>query len=94
MAFWNKGLTGAGPLLLVGVAAMVLGPALLRLAGRATRPVARTALRSGVDAYDRTREGLGGLIEESREEMESRGRRGRPHARPKRGAAGEHGAKA
>jgi hypothetical protein len=74
MAFWNKGLTGAGPLVLVGVAGMVLGPTLLRLAGRATRPVARTALRSGVDVYDRTREGFGGLIEESRGEIESRGR--------------------
>lgn len=81
MAFWNKGLTGAGPLMLVGVAGMLLGPTLLRLAGRATRPVARTALRSGVDVYDRTREGFGGLIEESRGEMESRGPRDRPRAK-------------
>ena len=100
MALWNKGLTGAGPLLLVGVAGMVLGPQLVRLAGRVTRPVARTALRSGVDAYDRTREGLGrtreglgGLIEESRAEMESRGRRARPRPRRRRAAADEHGAK-
>jgi hypothetical protein len=81
MAFWNKGLTGAGPLMLIGVAGMVFGPTLLRLAGRATRPVARTALRSGVDVFDRTREGFGGLIEESRGEMESRGQRERPRAK-------------
>jgi hypothetical protein len=88
MAFWNKGLTGAGPLMLIGVAGMVLGPTLLRLAGRATRPVARTALRSGVDVFDRTREGFGGLregfgglIEESRGEMKSRGQRERPGAK-------------
>jgi hypothetical protein len=93
MAFWNKGLTGAGPLLLIGVAGMVFGPQLLRLAGRATRPVARTALRTGADAYDRTREGLGGLVEESRAEMGSRGRRQAARSsRPKR-LADELGAK-
>jgi hypothetical protein len=95
MALWNKGLIGAGPLLLIGVAGMVLGPRLVRLAGRAGRPVARTALRTGADAYDRTREGLGGLIEESRAElgglieesraeMKGRGRGKRPAARSSR----------
>ena len=85
MALWNKGLMGAGPLMLVGAAAMVFGPRLLRLAGRATGPVARTALRSGVGVYDRTREGLGDLVDESRAELKSRGKRqgGRP-SRPKR----------
>lgn len=94
MALWNRGLMGAGPLMLVGVAGMVFGPRLLRLAGRASRPVARTALRSGVDVYDRTREGLGRtreglgeLVDESRAELKSRGKRqgGRP-SRPKRQA--------
>lgn len=99
MALWNKGFMGAGPLVLVGVAGMVFGPRLLRLAGRATRPVARTALRSGVDAYERTREGLGRtreglgeLIDESRAELESRGPRQGARPRPRRPAA-EHGAK-
>jgi hypothetical protein len=101
MAIWNKGLNGAGPFLLIGVAGMLLGPPLLRLVGRATRPVARTAVRSGVGAYERTRDGLGGLIEESRAELEgSRERREHagehPGERPKAGrtAGPEHGAKA
>jgi hypothetical protein len=96
MALWNKAFSGPGPLLLIGVAGMVLGPRLLRLAGRAGRPVARTALRTGADLYDRTkeglgrsREGLGEMVDESRAEMKGRGQgRGRRPAarssRPKR----------
>lgn len=96
-----KGFFGAGPLVLVGVAGMVFGPRLLRMAGRATRPVAKGALRTGVDVYDRTRqglgrtrEGLGDLVDESREELKSRGprQRARTSSRPKR-LADELGAK-
>lgn len=91
MAFY-KGFLSAGPLMLVGVAGMVFGPRLLRMAGRATRPVAKTALRTSVDVYDRTREGLGrtreglgDLVDESREELKSRGPRKRVRtSRPKR----------
>ena len=92
MALWNKGLIGAGPLVLIGVAGMVFGPRLLRLAGRAGRPVARTALRTGVDVYDRTkeglgrtREGIGEMVDETRAEL--KGRRPRQavrSTRPKR----------
>ena len=92
MALWNKALNGAGPLLLIGVAGMVLAPRLLRLAGQAGRPVARGALRAGVDVYDRTRdglgrtrEGLGDMVDESRAELKGRGRRQAARSsRPKR----------
>lgn len=64
-----KGVGGAGPIVLVGVGALILGPPLLRMIGRAARPVARRAVRSGVAVRD----GIGDLVEESRAEMGRRG---------------------
>jgi hypothetical protein len=100
MALWSKALNGAGPLLLIGVAGMVLGPRLVRLAGRAGRPVARRALRTGVDVYDRTREGLGGvrdglgeMVDETRAEMKGRGRRPAARSSRQKRLAEELGAK-
>lgn len=85
----GKALGGSSPWLLAGVGAVVLGPRILRLVGRAARPAARTTLKAGIGAYRRTREGMGHLVEESRAEMEhreqaadSRGRRASP-ARPR-----------
>jgi hypothetical protein len=66
----GRGFGASGPGLLIGgIAGLILGPPILRLAGRIVRPAARTVIRSGADAYRYTREGIGDLMEESRAEL-------------------------
>lgn len=83
-----KAAGGAGPVLLVGVGALVLGPSLLRMAGRATRPVAKTVIRTVARTVGAAREDLEEVIEQSRAEVEAAAEaRGPRPSRPRRRAA-------
>ena len=83
-----KAAGGAGPVLLVGAGALILGPPLLRMAWRATRPVAKTIIRIVARTVGAAREGLEEVIEQSRAEVEEAAEAGgaRP-SRPRRRAA-------
>jgi len=86
-----KGLGGAGPVVLVGVGALILGPRLLRMAGRATRPVAKTVIRTVARSAGAAREGFEDMVEESRTEVEAAAAAGgKPKSRPRKRSAPAH----
>jgi hypothetical protein len=82
----------AGPVVAVGIGALVLAPKLLPVIGRALRPVAKGAIKTGIALYEQTyasvAEATGDLVAEARAELESesqhaperRARSGRPAA--------------
>ncbi|MBO0733525.1 MAG: DUF5132 domain-containing protein [Methylocapsa sp.] len=65
---------GAGPVA-IGVAAIMLAPTLLPLAGRVLRPLAKGAIKVGLTLYRETyptlTEAAGDLVAEARAELES-----------------------
>ena len=58
----------------IGVAALVLGPALLPTVGRVLRPAAKTVIKGGIMLYRETVTAIGelttGLVEEAKRELE------------------------
>lgn len=85
-----KGIGGAGPALLIGAGVLILGPRLLRMAARATRPIAKTAVTRVARSVGAARGGAGDMVEESRAETKGRGeaprKPPRSRAAPKRAA--------
>jgi hypothetical protein len=64
---------GAGPIA-IGVAAVVLAPAVLPAIGRILRPVVKGAIKTGITLYEETyasvKEATGDIIAEARAELE------------------------
>jgi hypothetical protein len=86
-----KAAGGAGPVVLVGVGALILGPRLLRMAGRATRPVAKTVIRTVARTAGAAREGFEDIVEQSRTEVEEAAKAGGARAsRPRHRAVSKH----
>ena len=74
MALFEDTFKGAGlPGLAIGIGAAVLVPVLLPVAGRLLRPVARTAIRTGITAWREVSSQAAGLagpiVAEARSEM-------------------------
>jgi hypothetical protein len=67
-----KGGTGTG--LLVGLGAVLLAPTVLPAVGRVLRPVAKTAIKTGMVFYNETLSGVGevtgDIVAEARAELE------------------------
>ncbi|BDV33255.1 MULTISPECIES: DUF5132 domain-containing protein [Methylocystis] len=74
----------------IGIGALLVVPALFPSVGRALRPVAKGAIKTGISVYERTvatiAEATGDLVAEARSELESESHR---VAGPERG--GTHG---
>jgi hypothetical protein len=73
---------GTGPGLLIGIGALVLGPTVLPAVGRALRPMAKAAIKTGIRIYEEgvatVSEATGDIVAEARSELASEGReRGR-----------------
>lgn len=80
----------AGPAVAVGIGVLVLAPKMLPVLGRILRPVAKSAIKTGIALYEQTyasvAEVTGDLVAEARAELESESR----HAPERRSRGSSH----
>lgn len=69
----------AGPVIALGIGAILLAPKLLPAVGRVVRPIAKGLIKTGMAVYEETFAGVaeatGDLIAEARAELEAESRR-------------------